>query len=328
MKKPNVVVIGGGTGSFTLLSSLKELPINLTAIVSMADDGGSTGILRDQLGVLPPGDIRQCLVALSDASEELRDLFTFRFPSGSDLAGHSFGNIFLSAVEAMTTDFQSAVRVAGDILRIRGTVLPATLDDSRLVLKQGGKEIVGQHLIVTTKILNRQPDLSLTQNAKLNPDAQKAIQQADLVIIAPGLLYGSLAPALLVSGMGQALKDTEAPIVYVANLANKPLHTQGYAVHDYAAEIERFIAPATLSMVVYNNEPPTEEQLQTYVAAEELPVEIQQTALDKADYVAVPLACLSHDILQQDPNDTLVTRTFIRHNGAAIADWTASYLQL
>lgn len=328
MKKPNVVVIGGGTGSFTLLSSLKELPINLTAIVSMADDGGSTGILRDQLGVLPPGDIRQCLVALSDASEELRDLFTFRFPAGSDLAGHSFGNIFLSAVQAMTTDFPSAVRVAGDILHIRGTVLPATLDDSRLVLEQNGKKIVGQHLIVETKIPETQPNLTLTPKAWLNPDAAKAIRQADLIIIAPGLLYGSLAPALLVEGMGQALDDTEAPIVYVANLANKPLHTHGYAVDDYAAEIERFIAPATLSMVVYNNEPPTKEQLETYVAAQELPAAVNQSALDAAHYVAVPLPCLSHDILEQDPNDTLVARTFIRHDGDVIAEWVASYLQL
>src|SRR5665213_528832 len=131
--QPRIVVIGGGTGSFTLLSALKQHTPNLTALVTMADNGGSTGVLRDELGVLPPGDIRQCLVALSTAPEELRELFNYRFPEGT-FEGHSFGNLFLSAVERMTSDFNHAVRMAGDVLRIRGRVLPMTLQNCNLVL--------------------------------------------------------------------------------------------------------------------------------------------------------------------------------------------------
>ncbi len=136
MVDPKITLIGGGTGSYTLLQSLKSLTPNITALVNMADDGGSTGVLRDELGVLPPGDVRQCLVALSDAPQELRDLFNFRF-SGGSLDGHSFGNIFLSAVEKMTDNFEDSVRIAGDVLRIAGRVLPMTLDNCQLVMSKG-----------------------------------------------------------------------------------------------------------------------------------------------------------------------------------------------
>lgn len=317
-KRRQVVVIGGGTGSFTLLSALKAYDIDLTALVNMADNGGSTGILRDELGVLPPGDIRQCLVALSEASNELRELFTFRFPTGN-LAGHSFGNIFLSAVQSMTTDFTDAVTMASDVLQIKGRVLPTTLDDCHLVLRQNNKTIVGQHAIGKTKLTHYPPDLSLTPTAHIMPEARKAIQHADLVVIAPGLLYGSLAPALLVDGMADALQKAKAPVLYVANLVNKPDQTDNFAVHDYANEIERLIGQGTLSYVLYNNEPLSSWQLKKYAAEGEFPVRIDRPTLRRASYKAIAMAGVSHARIERNPHDKLIERSLIRHDGDRVA---------
>ena len=164
--EPKIVVIGGGTGSFTLLSALKNHTKNLTALVNMADDGGSTGVLRDELGVLPPGDVRQCLVALSDAPEEVRELFNFRFPRGT-FRGHSFGNLFLSAVEKMNKgDFNAAIHLAGDVLRITGRVLPITLDKCELICQLGKKKIKGQRRIDLTNFPpGTRPNLSFKKPA-------------------------------------------------------------------------------------------------------------------------------------------------------------------
>ena len=186
--RPKIVVIGGGTGSFTLLSALKQHNVDLTALVNMADNGGSSGLLRDELGVLPPGDVRQCLVALSTAPEELRELFNYRFPEGT-FGGHSFGNLFISAVESMTSDFNDAIRIAGDVLRIQGRVLPMTLKDCNLVLEVGNKKIVGEYKIAYSDFdLQEKPKLSLTPKATITTESKQAIIDADLVVIAPGNL--------------------------------------------------------------------------------------------------------------------------------------------
>ncbi len=318
--EPKIVVIGGGTGSFTLLSALKNHTKQLTALVNMADDGGSTGLLRDELGVLPPGDIRQCLVALSTASDELRELFNYRFPKGT-FGGHSFGNLLLSAVESMTDDFSDAVRIAGDVLRIRGRVMPVTLDDCQLVLQDGGHKIKGQYDITyTERHLNGRPQLSLEPQAALNPLAREAIAEADLIILSPGNLYGSLAPALLVDGIAEALKNSPAQLVFVCNLVNKPQLTRDFAVHDYASEIERFIGKDALDYVLYNNDEPEPELLNTYALDEEFPVRVDLSALEKAHYKTIAGQFLSRAPQQGDANDTLIKRSLIRHDGEAVAE--------
>ncbi len=314
--EPNIVVIGGGTGSFTLLQSLKKLTPNITALVNMADDGGSTGILRDELGVLPPGDVRQCLVALSEAPQELRDLFTFRFPKGT-FAGHSFGNLFLSAVESMTDNFADSVRIASDILRITGRVVPITLDDCNLVLAQDGRIITGEYL-VAQQVLAANPQLSLVPAANINPEARTAILQADIVVIAPGNLYGSMAPALLVDGVAEALMQTTAKIAYVCNLVNKTKQTPDFAVHDYTAEIERFTAKDVLDFVLYNVDLPDDATLKQYALKDEFPVLVDQSALDAASYQALPGDFLSRAENHREQNDTRILRSLIRHDGSAI----------
>ncbi len=199
MEKTKVVVIGGGTGSFTVLSGLKKYPeLDLTAVVSMADDGGSTGKLRDEYGVLPPGDVRQCLVALSEADLLMRELFNFRF-SGGSLTGHNLGNIFISAIEKMTGNFNDALKVISQILNVKGLVLPVTLDKVHLVAElNNGKIISGQNEIANNHLVSRfgVKKIYFDKKAKVNPEALRAISKADIIIVGPGSFYSSLVPGV------------------------------------------------------------------------------------------------------------------------------------
>lgn len=316
--KPKITLIGGGTGSYTLLQALKLITPNVTALVNMADDGGSTGLLRDELGVLPPGDVRQCLVALSDAPQELRDLFNFRFPAGG-LKGHSFGNIFLSAVESMTHNFDDSVRLASDILRITGKVLPITLDECELMLAHGSSIVTGQRAIELTNLpTHSYPVMSYAKTPCISRPAVAAIAEADLVVIAPGNLYASLAPALIVDGVSEALSTTKAKIAFVCNLVNKPNHTQDFSVADYAQEIERFTAPGVLDYVLYNEDIPSPQLLEKYALDREYPVEINQPLVASSAYALIGGRFLSHSPIDRDPNDHLILRSLIRHDAKAV----------
>lgn len=316
-QQPAIVVIGGGTGSFTLLQELKNVTNNLTALVSMADDGGSTGVLRDELGVLPPGDVRQCLVALSNAPTELRELFNFRFGTGT-FAGHSFGNLFLSAVEKIGNNFADAVRLASEVLQITGRVVPITLNNCNLVLHNGKAQTIGQYEISHNIALPRQPDLSLEPHANLNPEALQAILAADIVIIAPGSLYGSLAPALLVDGVAQALAQTNAKVVYVCNLVNKALETPNFRVSDYVSEVERFAGAGAVDYVFYNIDEPLPAQLKKYALDGEFPVIIDVEDLKNQTYTAIAGRFLSHLDQKRQANDTRIERSLIRHDAYAV----------
>ncbi len=314
------VVIGGGTGSFTLLSGLKEYAKDITALVNMSDDGGSSGILRDELGVLPPGDIRQCLVALSD-SEKMRELFNYRFNEGS-LKGHSFGNLFLSAMEKVTDSFSEAVELASTMLRIRGKVLPITLDKSHLILTdEQGRRVKGEFRIGHMDFEGlKHPYISLEPAARITPEAKKAIANADTIVIAPGNLYGSLAPALVVDGVGDALKRTTAEIVYVCNLVTKPNQTDDFKVHDYAAEIERFVDAPILDHVIFNTDEPTAAMLRNYTHDGEFPVEFDLDAMEQLHYKAIGLPLIATEPVVYGPHDAIRhARSFIRHNNRALA---------
>jgi uncharacterized cofD-like protein len=317
---PKFVVIGGGTGSFTLLSGLKNYVQDLTALVNMADDGGSTGILRDELGVLPPGDIRQCLVALSESSH-VRDLFTYRFDSGS-LKGHSFGNLFLSAVEKMTDSFSEAVDLAGSVLRIQGRVLPVTVDKSILIMVDcNGKTTQGEFNIGGLDFEgNAKPELHLEPRASITSEASKAILEADVVVIAPGNLYGSLAPALIVDGINDALTKTSAKIVYVCNLVTKPHQTDDFSVQDYASEIERFIGSPVLDYVLFNTDEPTPSMLRLYTHEGEFPVGFDLEELHKQHYKPIGLPLIDTSPIKQSSEDRIAqSRSLIRHDSDKVA---------
>ncbi len=314
----NIVVIGGGTGSFTVLSGLRHLPYQLSAIVTMADDGGSTGRLRDEYGVLPPGDLRQCLVALSDADHTLRTLFNHRYDKG-ELAGHSFGNLFLSTLEQTTGSLDRALEVAGEILRIRGRVIPVTLSKVDLVTElKNGKVIHGESALGDYQLLSRfgVRKIQLSPKPSANPKAIRAILEADAIIVGPGNLYRSLLPNFLVPGIGAALKKAKGKKIYVANLMNKNGHTDDFSVSDHVRVLEDAIGKrGVFDTVVHNTKRPPQALLKKY-ADEGTPVTLTSECLS-ASFELVGANLLSETLGTQKKHD--IYRTLIRHDQEKLA---------
>lgn len=310
-------MIGGGTGSFAVLQALKQMTPAITALVSMADDGGSTGVLRDELGVLPPGDVRQCLIALSNAPQ-LRDLFDYRFVEGG-LAGHSFGNLLLTALEKQTGNFAQAVETASQVLNITGRVVPITLDNVRLVVDTvDGRHLEGEHSIDGTDLLSA-PQVSLQPAGRLNVDARTAMQQADLVVIAPGDMYTSLAPALIVPGVRQALETTHAKVTYICNLVVKPGHTESMDVVAHAAEIERLIGAPVLDSVLFNTAVPAPALLRKYKRDKEFLVATPAGGSRGGHSKFIGLPLLAGQAARRVDGDALAaSRSFIRHDPALL----------
>jgi uncharacterized cofD-like protein len=310
-----IVVIGGGTGSFAVLNGLKHYARNITALVNMADDGGSTGQLRDELGVLPPGDIRQCLVALSNSSK-VRDLFNYRFGAGL-MEGHAFGNLFLTALEKMTGSFAEAVEVASEVLDITGRVEPITLSDVTLCMQTADGEVTkGQFKIGWAAFSQPRPHLWLEPEPVLNPAAVRAIREADLIVVSPGNLYASLAPALIVPGMREALAQSTARKAYVCNLVTKPGQTDGFEVQDFAAEIERFVGAPFLTDVIYNNHLPSKELVRKYAQDKEFAVKFDEQKLAGQHYAAYGDSLVAQQMWDgiQDTDPLLAQRSLIRHD--------------
>lgn len=315
-----IVVIGGGTGSFTVLSGLKNYAQNITALVNMVDDGGSTGQLRDELGVLPPGDIRQCLVALSD-SPKVRDLFNYRFDEGS-LKGHAFGNLFLTALEKMTGSFAEAVELASEVLNITGRVEPITLTDVKCCMKIDGSETVrGQFDITNMNFNGKRPEIWLEPDAVLNPAAKSAIAQADMVVVGPGNLYGSLAPVLVVKGLREVLVSSQAKKVYICNLVTKPGQTDNFSVSDFADEIERLAGAKFLNYVIYNTAEPSKDLLDKYAHEGEYAVTYNAAELASKHYKPRGADIISSSVWQgaQVSDPIAHARTLIRHDGDKLA---------
>jgi uncharacterized cofD-like protein len=311
------VVIGGGTGSFMVLSALRHYVSNLSAIVNMSDDGGSTGVLRDELGALPPGDIRQCLVALSNTPEYMRELFNYRFQEGG-LKGHSFGNLFLSALEKVAGNFADGVKMAEQILDVQGSVIPVISENVRLVATLGGQRIVGQAVIELHEFQpGDRPLLTLEPRPKLSQAAASAIAAADLIIIGPGGLYDSILPVLLPSGMGAALQESKATKVFISNLVNKPNNTAGMKVHDYVHEIERHLGVTDIfGYVIYNTAKPTKAQAANYLEEGELPVEFEETA---ERYRAIGEPLLAKGGIARSKVTASMPHSLIRHDGDRLA---------
>ncbi|QQR78824.1 MAG: YvcK family protein [Candidatus Moraniibacteriota bacterium] len=318
MKK--VVTIGGGTGSFMLLSGLKEYPIELSAIVSMADDGGSTGVLRDELGVLPPGDVRQCLVALSDTPERLRELMNYRFENGG-LEGHNFGNLLLSALEKITGDFGDGVREAAQILNVRGEVIPVTLSDTRLYMELvDGRRLSGEHEINTDTKFERVgvKRVSLKPVPRANPLAVERILAADLIVIGPGSHYCAIIPSLIVPGIAEALRKTRAKVVYNCNLVSKHGQTDRFALEDYVDALHTLIGKPRIDFVTYNTSRPTERLLKKY-AHEGSIVPFRQDD-PKRRYRVIQTDLLSQEKVRRRRADKIAhTRAFIRHDPKKLA---------
>ena len=325
VKTKKVVVIGGGTGNFVVLRGLKDYEnISLSAIVSMADDGGSTGILRDELGVLPPGDVRQCLVALSESDLLLRNLMSYRFENGG-LGGHSFGNLLLSALEKVTGSFEQAVKEVGRILVIKGNVIPVTTHKVRLKMILNDQTMLeGEKSIYLSEQIDRgYRDIYLEPYPKANPNALKAIEEADLLILGPGGLHTSLIPNLLVGGISEAINSSRAKKLFIVNLMNRKGQTTNFSVTDYLKEVSRFLGSDPFDYVLLNNSMPSQGQIERYLAEGDL-VDDDLGSDPRALRAAVLDEHLSHP-QKGDP----FPRNFIRHDSKKLAEEVArivSYL--
>jgi uncharacterized cofD-like protein len=275
---PWVVAIGGGTGLAALLGGLKLFSSNLTAVVTVADDGGSSGLLRRDMGVLPPGDIRNCLVALADDESLLGRLFQYRFPDGG-LKGHSFGNLFLAALTAVTGDFELAIAESTSVLKVRGKVLPATLEDVQLHAQlEGGEQVAGESTITAHE---RQPlRVWLSPESPLPlPQSLEAIARADLVVLGPGSLFTSVIPNLLIPGVREALRSTHARIVYVCNVMTQPGETDGFSAADHVEALHRHGAAGLIDAVLVNDTPVTGELAEAYALQGAGPVTVDDERL-------------------------------------------------
>jgi uncharacterized cofD-like protein len=311
----SIVTIGGGTGQFTLLTGLKKYPVELTAIVSMTDEGGSTGVLRDELGVLPPGDVRQCLVAISEADVIVRELFNYRFDAGG-LKGHNFGNIFLSALEKITGNFDEAVRVASKVLATRGTVIPVTTQNVRLICTAGETCLVGENAI-TFGVIPKGATFRLEPEAYATPKAIEALERADVIVIGPGLLYASVITNFLVQGIPEAIGRSKAKVVYNCNLMNRAGQTDGFTVHDYLREIEKYLGEGRVDYVIYNDRIPEKELLDRYALEGEMLVPSVEASEKKGrHYIAADL--ISRKIPVVKAGDA-IKRTLIRHDADLLA---------
>jgi uncharacterized cofD-like protein len=251
-KGPRVVALGGGTGLSALLRGIKRYTGNIVAIVTVADDGGSSGRLREEYRVLPPGDIRQCLTALAETEPLMTELFQHRFGGDGSLSGHSFGNLFITAMAEITGDFEHAIRESGRVLAVRGQIVPSTLSDVTLCATAGEEVRVGESRVPQGN--GRIDRVFLEPNdAYVNPEAETAILDAELIVIGPGSLYTSILPNLLVVGMIEALRASPAVKVYVCNLAGQPGETMGYAVSDHLRTIEEHVDGNLFDYVIVNN---------------------------------------------------------------------------
>jgi len=322
MKK--VVSIGGGTGSYTVLTGLKKKDLDLTAVVTCADSGGSTGRLRDEFGFLPVGDFRMALVALADTNGDndvLRELFLYRFEKGLGLRGHNFGNLLLTALTDIFGSENRAFEYASRILRVRGKVLPITNEPITLIAEyENGKIIIGENHIDephikhdgTKRIIN----LTVQPKTRMNKGTKKAILEADLIVLGPGDLFTSTIANLVVSGVSSNITKAKAKIVFVVSLINKYGQTYRFNVSDYVAAIKKYLG-AYPDYVIINTDTLPEKTLERYKGEKGFPPNDDLKETKK--YKIIRKSLLTGDVIKRKSGDT-VKRSLIRHDSDKLAE--------
>lgn len=305
-KGPRIVAIGGGTGLSTMLRGLKGHTNNLTAIVTVADDGGGSGVLRQELGMPPPGDIRNCLEALANVEPLMSELLHYRFTDGS-LRGQSFGNLFLAALNGISGSFDQAVSRMSQVLAITGTVLPVTTSDVQLEAEfENGARVLGESKIFYCK---KREDCRIRQ-VRLLPEhppalsaALEAIEQADMIVLGPGSLYTSIIPNLLVAGIADAIACSDALKVYVANVMTQEGETEGYTTADHIRALFQHSLPGLFSLSLVNSAPVPEDVLARYAAegAEPMRVDEDACAALGVEVVSRPVSLVKNGLVRHDP---------------------------
>jgi uncharacterized cofD-like protein len=298
---------GGGTGLSVLLSGLKRHSSNLTAVVTVADDGGSSGLLRSSMGTLPPGDIRSCLVALADDESLMSRLFQYRFPQDGGLQGHSFGNLFVAALADVTGDFERAVQESTTVLKVRGRVLPATLESVTLHAElEGGERVAGESTITASKRLPLRVWLEPGRPPAV-PQALEALAAADLVVLGPGSVYTSIVPNLLIPEVREALKRTRARVVYVCNVMTQPGETDDHSAADHVRALCRHGVAGMIDVVLVNDTPVSEELAAAYRAEGATPV-----AVDDGELATLGVRVVHAPLAREGD--------FFRHDAVKLAD--------
>ena len=314
---PKIVVIGGGTGLSTLLTGLKHKTGNITAIVTVADDGGSSGRLREEFDVLPPGDIRNCLVALSNSEDLMGALFQFRFNSGKGLNGHNFGNLFITALSKITGDFNRAIRESSNVLAIRGDVFPATLQKVKLSVKrENGSETIGESRVREGKGSPIDRIALMPGDCEASAEAVEAIHEANMIILGPGSLYTSVMPNLLIKGIKDEVIRSRAVKVYVCNVMTEEGETESYSISDHARAILKHTAPGIMDFCIGNITRIPGQLRDKYKIKEQYPVRIdrgdeQWFAREKITLVKAHIASMEE---------------FVRHDSDKLADSTMNIL--
>jgi uncharacterized cofD-like protein len=315
-----LVAIGGGTGLSTLLAGLKSFVgtgedgiwlDSLSAIVTVSDDGGSSGRLREELQMLPPGDIRNCMIALSEDSNLLSKLFRYRFGGTGNLAGHSFGNLFLAALTEVTGDFVEAVRLSSEVLASKGHIYPATITDVRLIAElEDGREVLGESQITAARGSIRRLRLEPPHCLPL-PLAITAICDADVITIGPGSLFTSILPNLLVSGVADAIAESRAIKLFIANLMTQPGETEGYDLRRHLETVTAYAPQIEFDAAVVNNRKISAAQAEVYAADGAFQIDIDENLNE----LGVPI--LRADLLDQNEK--------VRHDSARLAEVVLTY---
>ena len=299
---PKIVAVGGGTGLSVLLSGLKEYTSKISAIVTVADDGGSSGRLREQFDILPPGDIRNCLVALADAPALMRDLFQFRFDKTSELSGHSFGNLFITAMTRLTGDFEKAIKETSKVLALRGQVIPSTLNNVRLVAEhKDGSITEGENMIPKARIPIHKVSLR-PQGSHATPGAIKAIEEAQLIVLGPGSLYTSIIPNLLIKEITEAIAASGAIKVYVCNVMTQPGETDNYKVSDHIKELIKHSHPRLIDYCIVNTGQIPKNTLERYAGQSSYPVACDRKNIEDLGYRVIEEDFVMSDgVVRHDP---------------------------
>lgn len=329
-KRPNIVVVGGGSGSSMLLKGLKQHPVDLTAIVTTFDSGGSSGILRDEFGYPPFGDLRKCLVALSDSSStsSLRTASEFRFSSDSSLKGHSLGNLLLAALTSLHHNVEDAISEMSRMLDIKDKVIPVALDPADLCADlEDGSQLRGESTIdLRGGNMPRIKNMFLEPVVDANPRALEAIENADAIVLGPGDLYTSIVPNLLARGFADAVARSKAPKIYVCNLMTKLGETEGFTTSDFASEIVRYLGGTSLDCVLVNSRPVPSDALVKYASEGAVPVVHDEANIYpfSRSVMAVPLS-INHPKVRHDPErvSEAVLSSLLMNAGDEYADLPA-----
>lgn len=295
-----VVCIGGGTGLSTLLRGLKEHTESLTAVVTVADNGGGSGVLRKELDMLPPGDIRNCIMALAETEPIMHDILQYRFKKGS-LKGQNLGNLFLAAMTDLCGSFEKAVETANEVLAVKGQVLPVTTENIQLkAVYEDGSHVVGEHEIVyTNKVMRKKIDhVSLVpEKPKGHHKAIDAIRKADLIVLGPGSLFTSLIPNLLVEGISEAIRASFANVIYVGNIMTQPGESDGFSLKDHIEEIQKYLGQDTIEYIITNSSQLSDEIKEVYELDGAYLVRNDIASTDKVTVIEADLAMISDEEL-------------------------------